>query len=141
MNNNPDRFRSLAAGFYAWISAVLFGGILLDIAYSKALSSITGTAGAFSFVSDVFLWIGFITVLAALAAIVLSWNSAAARNLLIASLLFFSLEFLIPLFFASFLQNTEGFALGPWLRILPTGIASILAFMACQTFPARDPRS
>ncbi|HEY6075054.1 MAG TPA: hypothetical protein VIV15_17155 [Anaerolineales bacterium] len=134
INNHPGRFRLLIIGFYAWISAVTFGAVLVDIAYSKALFSVDGNAEAFSAVSDIFLWTGFIIVLSGLAAMVLSWNSAAARNLLIASLLFFSLEFLIPIFIALFIQNIEVFVPGPWLRLLPSGLASILAFAGLQNY-------
>ena len=131
MDKYQDQFRPLIAGFYAWMSALFFGGVLLDIVYSGLLRhsfNNSETALIFSTISDIFLKIVFVTLLAALGAIVVSWNSPSARNLFLASLLFFSFEFLIPVFFSRFIQNAQGLNIGPWLRILPTGTASILAF-------------
>jgi hypothetical protein len=81
-------------------------------------------------------------ILAAFGAIAFSWNFSNTRNLFILSLLVVTLEFLAPVFFFPFIQVIEDFNLGPWLRILPGGLASILAFFGlyqyyCQKFNVR----
>ena len=137
MNSNQERLRSLVIGFYAWVIAVFFGGILLDIVYSNRLQDILEpleSTTVFSDVADILLLPGFVTVLAAIGAIAFSWHSRAARNLFIASLLFVLFEFLIPVFFFPFIQYVENLNIGSWLRIIPSGLASILAFIGLYKF-------
>lgn len=126
MNTVQKQIGSFLVGGYAWIITIFFGMILLDITYARL---VPGAAGAFSKVSDLLLFVGFIALLSAAAAIAFSWNAKTARNLLIASLLVTLFEFLIPAFFSLFALNTAALHIGPWLRILPVGIASILAFL------------
>jgi hypothetical protein len=126
MDKIQEQLSSFFIGLYAWMLTVFFGMVLLDMIYSRLVA---GAGDAFSKVSDFLLVIGFITLLLSVAAIVSSWKSKAGRVLLIASLLVMLFEFLIPVVFSSFVRNDAGLAIGPWLRLLPTGLASILAFI------------
>jgi hypothetical protein len=133
MNTNRRRLPLVLVSFYAWISAVFFGITFLDIKYSRALKDVVEGSNEpviFSEISDLLLLLGALAVLAALVAIAFSWNLAAARNLLIASLIILSLEFLIPVLFSRMIQDAQFADLGPWLRMLPIGAASLLAFIA-----------
>jgi len=137
MNTNLGRFGFLVVGFYAWVTAVFFGGILLDIMYSHLLYGVLSTfesTTVFSEVADILLLIGVITILAAIGAIAFSWSSRIARNLFIASLFILIFEFLTPVFFYQFVQNVKELNIGPWLRIIPSGLASILAFFGLHQY-------
>ena len=127
------RFRFLFVGLYAWVAAAYFGGILLDMAYVNNMGGVFGSsesAMVFSEISDTLLCIGFVMVIAAIGAIAVSWNSRLARNLFIASLFAFPFEFLIPILF-SFIRPTLELS---WIRLLPSGIASILAFIGMYNY-------
>jgi hypothetical protein len=126
MNTIQGRLSSLFAGLYAWIVTIFFGMILLDIVYSNL---VTEAETAYSEVSDFLLLIGFLTILAAMGAISLSWKSRTARNYFIASLIILMMEFLMPVFFSQFLQDMQRSALTVGLRILINGLASILALI------------
>jgi hypothetical protein len=125
------RLGSFFVGWYVWILAVSFGMVLLDIFYSNLVPEATF---AFSKVSDFLLFIGFVTLLSAMVAIAFAWETKTARNLLIASLVVILFEFLIPAFFSQFIQNTQALTTGAWLRTLPGGAASILAFIGMYQF-------
>ncbi|MDH4208461.1 MAG: hypothetical protein OEV76_06275 [Anaerolineae bacterium] len=125
---------SLVVGLYAWVVTVFFGAVLLDVVYSNMVPE---AATAFSAVADFLLRIGAVTVLAALAAIVLSWKSGIARTFFIASLAVISLEFLIPMFFSQLLQDTQGSVLASGTRIAISGLGSILAFVGLWGFCCR----
>lgn len=104
-----ERFRFLIVGLYAWIASLYFGGILLDMLYVNNLKGILQapeSAKVFSEISDTLLCIGFFMVITAIGAIAVSWKSGMARNLFIASGLFFPLEFLIPIV-ASFTKISQ----------------------------------
>lgn len=128
-----ERIRFLFVGLYAWIAAVYLGGVLLDRTYANHLKSVLGpseTSSLFSEISDTMLCIGSIVFIAAIVAIAISWNSRAARNLFIASLLALSFEFIIPIL-ATFVGDVQGIA---WIRPIPSGIASILAFVGVYKY-------
>jgi phosphoglycerol transferase MdoB-like AlkP superfamily enzyme len=128
-----ERFRFLFVGLYAWVAAVFLGGTLLDKVYANNLKGVLGSserAMVFSEISDILLCIGFVLVIAGIGAIAVSWKSRIARNLFIASLVVLSFEILIPVFSALF-KNTQELS---WMRLLPSGIASILAFIGMYTF-------
>jgi hypothetical protein len=128
-----DRFRFLLVGVYAWVAAVFLGGILLDMQYAKNLKGVLGfseSAMVFSEISDTLLCVGFGMVICAIGAIAVTWKSTTTRNLFIASLLIYFLEFLIPIF-SSFIKNTQELS---WIRLLPSGIASILAFIGMHKY-------
>jgi hypothetical protein len=125
--------RFLFTGFYTWISAVFFGGIIIDIVSARNLEKILNEAdktSLFSEISDFLLLTAFILVIAALIAIAVSWQSAIARNLFIASLLIFSAEFWLPMLF-SILKISAQLS---WLRLVIDGTASVLAWVGLQRF-------
>jgi hypothetical protein len=128
MGMNQGKLGPLFVELYTWMITIFFGTILLDIVYSKLVPE---ASAAFSEVSDFLLLIGFVTILAAVGAIALSWKSSIARNLFIASLISVSFEFLIPVFLSQFLKNAQGLS---WVRILPSGMASILAFIGLYKY-------
>ena len=105
---------------------IFFGMILVDILYARL---VPGASTAFSRVADILLLVGFATFLTAIVAIAFAWKSKAARSFLIASFLLLLLEFVIPVLVGPFVQGAEGLAIGPWLRVLPSGGASILALI------------
>ena len=128
-----ERFRFLFVGLYTWLAAVFFGGILLDKVYSKSLKGVLGSSDSamvFSEISDTLLCIGFVLVISGIGAIAVSWNSRIARILFIASLVAFSLEFSIPIF-SSFIKTTQDLS---WIRLFPSGMASILAFIGLYKY-------
>lgn len=132
-----QNIRSLVVAFYAWIAAIFFGLIILDIVYAKLLRAVPGAAGVTtvsSEVADILLLAGFIMILAAIGAIVFSWTSGTARNLLIASLFVVILEFITPVFLSPFFQILGELNIGFWLRIIPSGLASILALVGLYKF-------
>src|SRR3970282_668800 len=73
---------SLAVGLYAWLTAVSFGLAVLDVLYARLAPE---AAGSFPEAADFLLLVQAVTVLAAVGAIGLGWQSGATRNLLIAS--------------------------------------------------------
>jgi hypothetical protein len=129
--------RYLFVGIYAWLSALFFGGVILDGIYARNLENILDTAdqaSLFSEISDILLIIAFILVITALIAIALSWKSNSARNLLIASLLVLSLEFWLPIFFSMLNINQDL----SWLRLLIDGSGSLLALLGLYRFFQAD---
>ena len=129
--------RYLFVGIYAWLSALFFGGVILDGIYARNLENILDTAdqaSLFSEISDILLIIAFILVIIALIAIALSWKSNSARNLLIASLLVLSLEFWLPIFFSMLNINQDL----SWLRLLIDGSGSLLALVGLYRFFQAD---
>ena len=128
-----ERFRFLLVGIYAWLAAVFLGGSLLDKVYAIYLKGILGASEStmvFSEISDILLCIGFIMVISAIGAITASWKSKVARNLFIVSLFAFSFEFLIPIL-STFTKNLQDLS---WMRLLPSGLASILAFIGMYKY-------
>ena len=123
---------SLVVGFYAWIMAIFFGAVLLDVYYSNLVRDLPGTAGVayvFSNVSDFLLGIGFLTVIAGVGAIAFSWNSQGTRYWFIASLIVLFAEFFAPAFLPETLLIN-----GDWLRITISASASLLAFVGLYKF-------
>jgi hypothetical protein len=138
MKEHGGSLPPLLVGLYAWISAVLFGCTLLDTRYSRVLKNAldaSNSSGVLSGVGDLLLLIGVVAVLAALAAIALTWGMPIMRYLLIASLIMLSFEFSAPVLVGGLLGGGQAAATGPSSRILPTGLASILAFVALQVLP------
>jgi len=130
MNKNLEIFSAIVVSFYAWTSAIFFGCVLQDIASSNTLKDVLSASAsnaAFSEAADFLLCINFGLLLAAVGAIAISWKVPLARNLLIASLLVFIIEFIAPIFF-QLLLRVQVLAIGPWLRIAGNGLASFMAF-------------
>ncbi len=126
-------FRFSVVACYAWLAAVSFGVILLDVSYANRLRAVLGNAESavvFSNVSDALLLAGAVTICAALGSIGLSWESRITRYLLLASLVCLMSEFVVPVMFASFVQNAQTPSAGPFLRITFSGLVSVFAFIA-----------
>jgi hypothetical protein len=124
----------LAAGLYAWSLAIFLGAVLLDIVYSGLLEGVGGCldlSAVCTEISDFLLIPAALAVVLSLAAIAVSWHVASARNLLLASLvLLVGFEFLLPMVLFPALRTSAGpfiAGLGPWIRLVPTASASILA--------------
>jgi hypothetical protein len=124
---------SLFVGVYAWAAAVSFGLALLDIVYSRL---IPGASTAFSEVADFLLLVTAATVLAAVAAIALAWNSAAARNFLLASLAVAVYGLFAPLLLSPFLP--EGSPFGAAIRIVVGATVSLLALVGLYKYSRRE---
>ena len=118
-------------GLYAWIVTIFIGAILINLAFAKVTPCATTT---FSEVSDFLLIFGLVIFLTGLVAIAISWKSKAVRILFIASLLVLSFEFVMTIFASQLVVNTQIFNLGRWFRIIPVGLASILAFFGMYHF-------
>jgi hypothetical protein len=132
MKSSVRTIGSLFVGFYAWAAAVSFGLALLDIVYSRLLP---GSTAAFSEVADFLLLVTTVTVLAALTAITLAWNSAAARNFLLASLAVAVYGLFAPLLLSPFLP--EGSPVGAAIRILIGATVSLLALVGLYKYSRR----
>ena len=129
LNTLTSIIRPLVVGLYAWLAAISFGLVLLDIVYAGLVPEATM---ALSEAADFLLLVNAITVLAALGAIGLSWNSRTARNFLVASLAFIILGFLAYMLLSSFLQDSS--YLGTGIRVILAGSVSVLAFMGFYNF-------
>jgi hypothetical protein len=128
MDARDGKIRAIFAGLYTWAVTLYFGLVLLDIVYSKRVS---GAAAVFADVSDVLLYVIFLIFIFALGAIAVSWKSRAARYCTIASLLILLSEILLPAVLTLFIRNAQNLS---WVRILPAGAASILAFIGFYQF-------
>jgi hypothetical protein len=133
---DKNRFGSFWVGWYAWVISISFGMVLLDILYSRRVLE---AAAAFSEVADVLLLVTFVALLSAVAAVVFSWKVQGARNFLIASLGVILLEFLLPAAVSPFVRNAQGLPVGPWIRILASGTASIFALVGWQRYHQPSP--
>jgi hypothetical protein len=137
MNTSQERLSSLLVAFYPWISTVFFGAVWLDILYANLLSESTSSvdmSAVFSEISDTLLMIGVLVVLAAFLAIATAWKTAIARYLLIASLFFFSLELIVPILFSLFSKGIDDMSISPWVRLLPSGVASVWAMVGLHIY-------
>ena len=136
MKTVPNRWQYLLASLYACTASAFFGAILLDILYAHALSGnpdVSNSAAILSQAADLLLLLGIVTFLAGFGAIGATWNLPSARNLFIASLAVFAVEFLIPPLFGQFLRNLQanyGLAMGTWIRLLANAMSATLAFAA-----------
>lgn len=132
---------TIIVGFYAWIIAVFFGGVLLDVSYANFLDqylSIPDRTTTFSHISDILLVLGAVMILAALGAIVLSRNSRTARILFITSFIVVIFEFITPFLLSQFFQGAHTFVFGPWIRIALSGSASLLALAGLNAYSRQN---
>ncbi len=95
----------------------------IDVLYARLVPE---AAGAFPEAADFLLLVQAVTVLAAVGAIGLGWQSSGARNLLVASAGVIPLGFLTYALLSPVLP--DGSPLGAGIRILLAGAASVLAF-------------
>lgn len=128
-----ESFGSFVIGAYAWAATVCFGAVLLDIVYYRLLPE---AKAASSPIADLLLLLDALTIFIALGAIALSWNSAAARNLAVTSLMSIILGLFAPVVLSPLLQNAAG-PWGPIIRLVISGLASGLALTAFYRFRRR----
>jgi hypothetical protein len=120
----------LFAGSYTWIASIFFGTVLLDIVYARLARyafTPSETASLFSEAADFLLLILAFTILASVGAIIASWQVRSARNAFVASILCI----VLPLMFYSLISAAQadlGPNLGMWVRLVTSGLSSILAF-------------
>ena len=139
--------RNVVGGAYAWLAALFFGSVLLDVVYTSLLRDAGGPSlqDVFGEVSDSLLLLGGLTLLAALAAIALSWSTPPARTLLLASLVALSFEFIAPIMLVPLLgipSNSPIPGISACVRLFPLGLASTLALAGFRNLPPKQvPRS
>lgn len=131
MDRKQSRSGAFIIGFYAWLATLFLGAVIIDIVYFRVVPL---EPAAFSGAADLLLLIGFVTFLAGLIVIAVSWKSKAARSILIASLLAFSIEFIVPALLSQLAASGQINNVSPWLRITPVGLASILAFFGLDQY-------
>ena len=122
MNQPSNKFIDAAVLLYPLLIAIFFGAVLLDVVYSHLLTVVQDagqTSSVFRQVSDALLQLGFLSVLAAIVSISLSWQFPAARNYFIISLVLIAFEFLLPAIASPLLKQSQVVdTISPWLRIL-----------------------
>lgn len=94
----------MAAALYAWLNTIVFGAVLMDISYSRLLGG--GSVYAEQ-VSDFLLALSAVTIAAGVGAVLFSWRSLAAMIALLASVVIFLLEFIVPMFLLPLLNAME----------------------------------
>ncbi len=119
---STKRLKSIMVGSYAWLTAISFGMVLLDILYAGLTQD---AQAAFREAADFILSIDALTLLAALGAIGSSLEIKPARNLLALSLGLIILGFLVNITISPILGS--GSSLGPVIRIVLSGSVSVLA--------------
>lgn len=117
---------TLLVGAYAWLVAVSFGAVLLDVTYAGLVTDPTNEA------ADLLLVIVGLAFVAGVAAVTAAWRSTAARNLLLVSLALAIGEFLVPALAGSIIRDAGATipALGPALRLGGSAAVSVTAFVA-----------
>jgi hypothetical protein len=101
--------------------------------YANLLKNVIGSAASeviFSDISDTLLLTSFIMAIIALGAIISSWRSAPVRNMLIASIVVFLFEFFGPISLSFFKELSAP----SWIRLFPSGVASILAYIGLYKY-------
>lgn len=136
-NSPAGRLGMILVGLYAWAATVTFGLTILDILYANLVPQ---AVAAFSEVSDLLLLISAATILTALVAIAMAWESSATRNCLLASLAVIILGLLAPAFLSPFLQGANP-AIGSTIRIVLGGSVSILAYIGSYRFVMKGNRT
>ena len=127
------KYRLLILQLYTWVATVMFGGVLFDMLYANLLKNVIGSAASeviFSDISDTLLLTSFIMAIIALGAIISSWRSAPVRNMLIASIVVFLFEFFGPISLSFFKELSTP----SWIRLFPSGVASILAYIGLYKY-------
>jgi hypothetical protein len=122
---------SVVVTFYAWVVAISFGAVIIDIMYARLAP---GIETAFSEVADFLLLLYAVAILVAIVAIGLSWHLNAARNLFIVSLAIIFLGLLLPVFLSPLFRGDLGPALGTGIRMALSALTSILVFMGLHQF-------
>lgn len=127
----------LLAGAYAWLVAVGFGAILLDVTYARLVTDLTNEA------ADLLLLIVGFAFVPGVAAVTAAWSVTAARNLLLISLALVVGEFLVPAVAGSIIRDaaTTMPGIGPALRLGGSAAVSVTAFVAFALVWRSRPRA
>ena len=114
---------------YAWLVAANFGAALLDAVYARLLTSLSSDYhSVFSAIADSLLFLFFLSFLACLAALFVTWQIRLSRVLLLTNL---ALSLGVPLIVALFIDVTiDTSTWGVWLRIMLGLVTVVLAFSA-----------
>lgn len=117
---------TLLVGAYAWLVAVSFGAILLDVTYARLVTDPTNEA------ADLLLVIVGLAFMTGVAAVTAAWRSTAARNVLLVSLALAIGEFLVPALAGSIIRDAGATmpGIGPALRLGGSAAVSVTAFVA-----------
>ena len=139
MNQPSNKFIDAAVLLYPLLIAIFFGAVLLDVVYSHLLTVVQDagqTSSVFRQVSDALLQLGFLSVVAAIVSISLSWQFPAARNYFIISLVILIVfELLLPgMIMALAIQSQTIQSIGPWFRITINFTAAVFGFMALRFY-------
>ena len=120
---------------YAWIVAIYFGAILLDVVYSGLLDNSVGSGVqvVYSEVSDLLLLLAGFVVFVGLLAIGFSWDASVARNLFTMSLLVIVVPGILALLVLFPLSRSAPeaaiLAYAPLIRLTPIGLASLIGLL------------
>ena len=126
-----ELFRSLVVEGYTWLVTLRFGATLLDMVYA---ASVPQAAAGFGEASDFLLLISALSIFAAVPAIGLAWTSKIARYSYIASLIVILSGFAALFLFSPALLGDPGPGAGRAIRLVVTGLPSILAFVGLFGF-------
>jgi hypothetical protein len=133
MKSSPTKWQYLLAEPYTWLVTTFFGAVMLDVVYFGGGRQLTAeNAEMVSNGADFLLLLGGLTVLAGLVAVISTWGQRAARWLFLASLGILLLEFIAPLLLGGVMESIRaavGVDPAPWVRVIGSGAASILAFL------------
>jgi hypothetical protein len=128
----------LLAGVYAWLYAVFFGLVVLDVVYAGTLRAGLGASvadGILSEISDFLLLPYALLVLAGVLALSVGWPVRGVRYLLAISLLLPAAALVIAAVFGPAL---EAASLGSAIRLLVCLGGSVLAMIGCVGLPTRQ---
>lgn len=132
---NKQPVGAIVVGAYAWIVAMLWGMVLLDVAYANNLQSSLATPQVlpvYSEIADFLLLIGSLALLIGIGAILLAWRTRGAGISLLASLFLSLLQFMVPA-----VLSAVGPAEGGWIRIIFSTAISLLAFVGFYLYVRR----
>ena len=125
--------KSVIVGSYAWLAAISFGLVLLDMIYAGLVPDASTVHNE---ASDFLLFVNTLTALTAIGAIGSSMDIKSSRNFLTASLLIIISGFLINITPSAVSWNYS--YSGQIIKVLLTGSVSILAFAGFYKY-CREP--
>lgn len=130
------RWPTLMVNVYAWLAAVAFGLVVLDVIYSRLLlASFTPDQanGIFNEISDFLLFPLGLLVLTGLVALVAGHAAGSAARLVLASWLVIVGSVPLAILLAPLLDAA---GLGALVRLALSGLASVLAMLGALRFQA-----
>ena len=123
-NISTAAIKAIMVGSYAWLTAISFGMVLLDIIYG---GSVPDTSTACREAADFLLFFRALSILAALGAIGSSMDAKTAIKYFITGLAIIISGFLINSLLTPVLGDNS--IPGTIIRVILTGSVSILAYM------------